>query len=290
MRTLITCPGIGDFLWLAMKLQHTGERFNVRMSEATPQRGGQLKDLLPHIIASHEYRGMIPYRKVNNNNIQNFKNRWSQIDEQEFYLSANSWLEEGKRIEGWLEDLPVSFMLDYHTTDEDKLDADKLLPQMHKYIGIYCSAYSNGRNWGFWDAKGWFTLVKLLHGQRKDLVFVVIGAEYDTDQSQQLIDLMKEAGISYVDTVGEPLPVVIEIMRRLHYAFYFPSGLAMLSETCGGSDSTMFYPQHRLPNMPGTWADPERIKSGAFKECFFCSPEQIYEWVRDEYCIYDKLK
>lgn len=289
MRTLITCPGIGDTIWLMMKLANTSERFRIRMSEALPQRGHQLANILPSVIASHEYRGIIPYKDVNRNNIQTKKNKWKQITEESFYLSANDWLERGNRIEGWLEDLPVSFKLDYHTSEQDRIVAKTLLQNGRIYIGLYTSAYSNSRNWNFWDAKGWMALVKLLHGGNKELVFVVIGAEYDVDQSSQLMDMMKEAGIEYVNTVGQPLTVVIEIMRRLSYAFYFPSGLAMLSETCGGSDATMFYPRHKLPKMPGTWADPERLQSNAFKECFFCEPEQIYNWCRDVYQIYERL-
>lgn len=290
MRTITTCPGIGDFLWLAMKLQSTAERFKIVMSGGMPQRGHQVRALLPDLVGDHEYGPVIPYATVNTNSIQNTKRLWSQINEQGFYLSINSHLEGGKRIEEFLPDLDTSFRLRYYTTAEDKSSAVRLVPAGAPHIGLYTSAYNNSRNWGFWNEKQWFSLVRMLHKANKDFVFVVIGAEWDVDLSTKLIKLMKDNRIPHVNTVGYELGTVLECMRRFVYAFYFPSGLPILSETGGGSDCAMFYPPDKLPKMPGTWCDPRRRENGGFKECFFCTPEQIYDWVINTYQILDKTQ
>jgi ADP-heptose:LPS heptosyltransferase len=285
MRTIITCPGIGDFIWVAQKLVNTKENFKIVMSEATPQRGHQLKELLPGLIAEHQYKGIIRYKDVALSNIQNKKKKWYQISEESFYLSANAHLESGKRIESFLPDLPTTFKLDYFTTTEDQDKAAQLLPAGKKYIGIYTSAYSNARHWNGWEAKEWMELIRKLKG--KGVVFVVIGAEYDVQIPEEIIRAMKEEKIKYVTAVGEPLGVTLEMLKRLSYFIGFPSGLSILNETLG-KDGLMFYAPH-IKKIINTWADPERIKNHSIKECLFCEPDKVYEWLKNVYQIHDRI-
>lgn len=285
MRNITTCPGLGDFIWVAQKLINANEQFKVIMSEGKPQRGHQLAEILPQLIAEHKYGPVITYNFIAKKNIQNFKKKWKEINEQSFYLSANKHVESGRRIEHFLPDLPTTYKLDYHTIETDKDTAIFLLPKGRKYIGIYTSAYSNVRNWGAWDAKEWFELIQQLNG--KDVAFVLVGAPYDTGVTEDLIIAMEEKEIDYVNTIGQPLPVVIEMMKRFSYFLGFPSGLSILNETLG-KDGLMFY----APTIAGiinTWADPERIRSGAIKECLFTDPAAIYKWLKDVYLIHDKL-
>lgn len=285
MRTLITPPGIGDILWVIMKLINTGEKFHIRMSEALPQRGHQLLDLLPDIIASHEYKGIIKYKDVNDRNITNSKKRWAFIGQDEFYISANRHLELGQRIEKWLPDLPTTYVLPYKTSDDDKIEAEILLPEGQKYIGIYTSAYSNARNWQAWTAKEWFEFIKLLKG--KNRTFVIIGAGYDIGVTDDLMKTMDEQKIKYINTIGTKLSVVVEILKRCVYFAGFPSGLSIINETLG-KDGLMFYSK-QIQGIINTWADPVRIKEGNIKECLFTEPGKVYEWLKNEYKINDKI-
>lgn len=284
MRTLITCPGIGDFLWVAQKLQGR-EQFKVVMSDSLPRRGHQLMELLPDLISAHEYRPGLTYKKVNDNNIIRRKGRreWCGITEQEFYLSANEHLEQGRRIEELLPDLPTSFTLNYSTSDEDKRTASALLPS-GPYIGIYTSAYSNARNWNGWGPKEWFEMVELL--QPTGATIVIIGAAYDVGVVEELTKAMDQKKIKYINTTGQPLGVVVEILKRLNYFLGFPSGLSILNETLG-KDGVMFYPPH-LQKMMNTWAHPDRISSGAYKGCLFPEPEELLKWLKKEYKIFDR--
>jgi hypothetical protein len=277
MRTITVPAGIGDFIWLAMKLINTGEKFKIRLPDGSPQRGHQILQLLPQLVESHEYTPRLSYRKLADNNIQNTKKNWDEIGEKEFYLSANSHLESGYRLEEFLPDLLISYRLKYDTKAEDKIYAKTLLPDGPKYIAIYTSAYGTTRNWGFWDENQWLILIMLIWEKRQDVSFVIIGAEWDVDLSSKLMALIKQSGIPFVNTVGRPLSTVIEIMKRLTYGFYFPSGLPILNETLGGAGSVMFYPPFLKP-MINSWAEPERIKNGTIKECLFCKPKQIFDW------------
>jgi ADP-heptose:LPS heptosyltransferase len=285
MRTIKTNPGIGDTCWLFQKLINCGEQFNWQIHDGPPQRGKQIFDLLPQLSASCEYVPNLQYRVVGPRNIQRQIPLWRQIKMQDFYLSANQHLEEGKRIESFLPDLPTSYELPFQTQEwigPVAVDFPKGI-----YIGIYASAYSTVRSWGFWREDGWLSLIKMVKQLIPEAVFVQIGAAWDEELATNLTTLMKRDGIAHISTIGKPLGYVIEMMKILNYGFYFPSGLGILSGLLH-RPSVMFYPP-ALPRLATTWADPVIIEDGSFKECQFCSPEVIFKWCKEEYKLETKI-
>ncbi|MGN6438400.1 MAG: hypothetical protein ACTHMM_17790 [Agriterribacter sp.] len=286
LRTIKVCAGIGDSIWLFQKLINCGERFHFQLPNGKPQRGKQIFDLLPKVAASAEYVPGLSYSILYSNNVQNRIHRWEHIKDQQFYLSCNAWLERGKRIEAFLPDLPTSFLINYDTTVTDKLRAEYLVAEK-KHIGIYGSSYSSQRSWGFWDEHGWHELIKLFHRQNPELVFVIIGASFDEDLAGRLMQLLLQDGIPFINTIGEPLSVVIEILKRLSYFVGFPSGLSILNETLG-MDGFMFYPKN-LIHMMNAWADPARIESGQYKGAQFCTPEKAFDWIKNDFKLFNKL-
>lgn len=286
MRVIKTNAGLGDSAWILQKLFNSGERFNFQIHEGRPQRGKQIFDLLPQVAASCEYVPNLQYSVVGPKNIQRQLKDWKQIRMQEFYLSANEHLEQGRRIEDFLPDLPTAYELPFQTQAWENEVKDRFI--RGPYIGIYASAYSTARNWGFWDEYGWLKLIQLMRGYIPEATFVLIGAEWDAELAGNLRNLLQRHHISYVSTIGQPLGYVIEMMKILDYGFYFPSGLGILSGLLH-RPSTMFYPQKNLPRLPRTWADPKSIEDGTFKECFFCTPEAIFQWVKDTYKLSQKI-
>jgi hypothetical protein len=284
-RDIKTNAGIGDFLWLAMKLSGAKERFNIRMHNGIPQRGRQVVDLLPQYFASCEYVPGLPYSVVGPRNIQRTKKYWRMIVEQDFFLSANEWLEAGNRIETFLPDLPTSYSLPFQTAEwEEVVKTD--FPG-GPYIGIYASAYSTARNWGFWSEGPWADLCGMMLEYIPDAAFVLIGAAWDAPLSENLAILLTHDHIPFISTIGKPLGYVIEMMKRLAYGFYFPSGLGILSGLLS-RPSVMFYPQS-LPRLATTWAHPELIANQTFKECQFCGPADIFRWVKNSYQLKSRL-
>lgn len=285
MRVIKTNPGIGDSLWVIQKLINSGEKFHFQIHNGNPQRGKQIFDLLPQVAESCEYLPNLQYSVVGPKNIQRQIKHWRQIRMNDFYLSANEHLESGARIETFLPDLPTSYDLPFQTQPWE--DEVKQRFTAGPYIGIYASAYSTARNWGFWDEHGWLKLIKLFRGIVPEATFVLIGAQWDAELAGNLRTLLQRNGISYASTIGQPLGYVIEMMKILSYGFYFPSGLGILSGLLR-RPSVMFYPP-ALPKLPCTWADPAIIEDGTFKECQFCTPEKIMDWVKSDYRIKDKL-
>jgi ADP-heptose:LPS heptosyltransferase len=286
LRTITLPAGIGDAIWVLSKLANSGERFHFKIPDGTPQRGKQIFDLLPQVAESCTYTPNLNYSKIDKENAARNKN-WKDIKQQSFTLSANTWLEQGKRLEKWLPDLPISYSLNYNTTNKDRSIAGTLLIQEAHYIGIYGSAYSNARHWGMWGPDEWFTLIRLMYTRNKEMKFVIIGAPYDNDLAELLMAKLYEFRIPYVNTIGQPLSVVIEILKRLDYFIGFPSGLSILNETLG-KDGIMFYPE-KLKPMMNAWAHPDRIASGAYKGCQLCPPEQLFDWIRNDYQLYKRL-
>lgn len=281
MRTIKVCPGIGDNIWLLMKLVNAGERFIFQLSDGKPQRGKQIFDLFPQVAAGAEYVPGLPYKVIKENNIANFLPKFSSINIQDFYLSCNEHLEAGHRIEEFLPDLPTTYKLDYVTTnDQHQIASDFLTPGLKnkkRHIGIFGSSYSTTRAWGFWNEDGWFELISKIHKYDPGYKFVIIGADWDTDMARNLMSKLEGANIPFVNTVGQDLGTVVEILKHIDYFIGFPSGLSILNETLG-KNGVMFYPPH-LSKMINAWADPARIQSGDYKGCLFCSPDKIFDWL-----------
>ncbi len=287
MRTIKTCPGIGDTIWLFMKLINQPEKFHWKIGDGSPQRGKAIFDLFPQLVESFEYIPQCGYNKVKRNATHG---KWHKFTSQEFYLEANSHLELGNRIENFLPDLPTSFKLEYATSYEDEGKALEILGfdsidtnegkiyggAIEPLIGIYTSAYSNARHWGGWEADDWIALIQLIHRYNKGYKFVFIGAVYDIGISQILMEGMPKE--MYINTIGQPLSVVIEILKRLDCFIGFPSGLSIINETLAAKQTIMFFPPH-LSKLINAWPDPERIENASYKGCLFCEPKQIFDWM-----------
>lgn len=288
MRNIKVPAGIGDNIWLMMKLINSGEKFDFTLPDGIPQRGRQIFDIMPQVSASASYARMSYERDINPHNIVRKHKEWKDIIEDVFFLSCNLHLEEGHRIEEFLPDLKTSFTLPYETSAHI-FDAEARLPncETHPYIGIYGSSYSTSRAWGFWQDDKWAELIQKIHKRIPEATFVIIGADFDLDLNEQLLLRLDTLNIPYIKLIGENLGLVVEIMKRLLYFVAFPSGLPIMSTTLR-VPTTMFYPKH-LELMMGAWADPELIERKIYNGIQFCEPDQIIDWIFDRYKLTDKL-
>jgi hypothetical protein len=287
MRTIKTTPGIGDTLWVIQKLINARERFNWQINAAPPQRGKQVFDLLPQ-LGDCQYVHGLGYNLIKARNVTKMARTWGRIRAQSFFLEANSHLEAGRRIEEFLPDLPTSYHLPFQTGQwAEQVRVEGLLFG-RPLIGIYASSYATSRNWGFWQAAEWFELISYLRQEFDHAVFAIIGAEWDGPLATELMNMLLVNRIPFMDTIGKPLGYVIELMKHLSYAFYFPSGLGIISGLLA-RPSLMFYSPSAHPRLMRTWADPELIKSGIFTERFFCTPGDAFEHVRDNYQLKSKI-
>jgi|GEM_PF-3459431 hypothetical protein len=280
-RTINVPPGIGDSIWLLQKLVNAkDEKFNFAIPGGTPRRGKQIFDLLPDIVETSYYDPELKFLRIEANNVWLHKKNFYEIEDHEFNLCANKHLEEGNHISEFFPDLATTYDLKWQTEVYETEVAQMLAPYKVDenlepiFIGIYTSAYNTARAWGFWDAKKWWEFIKLLKAKNPRYVFVVIGAEWDIDTAGQLMKFMKTFGVSYIDTVGQPLGFVIQMMKSLDFGFYFPSGLGILSGLMS-RPSLMWYPKH-LVKMQGTWKNPT---NNTFHESQFMSPKLMLGYI-----------
>ena len=186
MRKIKACAGIGDNLWLLQKLINAKEKFHFHLARDNPKRGKPLFDLLPQVAAKTTYSEQIGLDQgfgsndVIDGSIHLHKPKWSDINDSEFYLSINKYLETGKRIEKFLPDLDITYKLPFKTS-KYKPKVTKLLKRGKKYIGIYTSCYDVLRNWNFWEEYAGFDLMQKIRIHEPDVSFVIIGAHFDLD-------------------------------------------------------------------------------------------------------------
>jgi len=272
--TFKVCPGIGDNIWLFMKLINSGKKFYFHIQDGNPRRSLPIFDMLPQLVNNAEYVEIKGgYKAIKANNIARRNKRFIDISEGSHFLSANEHLENGFRIENFLPDLATSYRLHY-----DLKGAKSGLQPGKKYIGIYGSSYSTSRAWGFWQADKWAELCKLIYAYNPEYRFVIIGADFDIDMNTELSGILSAANIPHINKTGRSLQETAAILQDLHYFFAFPSGLPILAHTLG-KPLTMFYPPH-LSKMINAWAKPEDIASGFYNACLFCEPGPIFEWVK----------
>jgi len=281
-RTITTCPGIGDTIWLLMKLINQKEKFHWKVGDGSPQRSKPLFDLFPQLTESFEYIPNSGYKQIKRDASRGL---WKQMPDK-FSLEANSHLEAGFRIEDFLPDLETSFILPYQT-DNYFRQADNFIKKptyisQGKYIGIYTTSYSNSRYMSGWLLDEWSRFIQLLRVHNPEYKFVFIGAEYDLGLSDELMKLFPKE--IYINAMNQSLGVTIEILKRLEMFVGFQSGLSIINETIGAKQTVMLY-SPKLAAMIETWPDKKRIESGAYKGATFgtakhpLKPEQLFDWL-----------
>lgn len=290
-KRITTCAGIGDWIWILQKLVNQPDPHHWILPGGQPRRAHQLAPLLPSVISSVSWNDALGYRAIKT---YGYKGLWKHTPD-EFYLQANTWLEAGKRIEDWLPDLKTSYRIEWETSEEDAEAARWLLRctwvdfgnieqeyyNDRKFIAIYTSAYQKDARWKGWEAKEWLEFIKLFP---KGYKFVIIGASWDIGIPEQLMPMLTLNSIPYVNTVGQPLGIVIEVLKRCEAFIGFPSGLSILNETLGAGKTLMFFPPH-LQAMHNTFAEPSRIEDGSFKACQWCAPEKMYNWIKENWKV-----
>jgi len=266
---------------LIMKLEATGERFHWRIAADQPQRGHQIFEVLPQLAESVAYDRTFTGATVLRHNLQATPgmNSWAALKaHQEIFLTINNWFDPGKgvksvtpagHINDFLPDLPTNFFPQYQT-QKYAAEAEALLPKTSKYLMCYGSSYSSARYWHAWQDDQWFVFINKMRGRNPKIVPVLTGASWDTNMLDKLKARLTGAYIPFAEIIGKPLGLVIEVMKRVNYGVYFPSGLSIIAGTLG-VPCTMWYPPH-LESMAGKWSSPQ-VKN-IFSETKMITPEE----------------
>ena len=270
MLTFYVPPGIGDFSAMYSKLCNTGREILIKSSADGPRRLSPFLDILPKVAnggyAAHTANTSIGQTLSPGTDIR-------MLDDGEYFLSINQWLEDGNRVEDWIPG-ETSFHYPFQIPEKDGLQAIQLLLPFAEApkIGVYTSAYGNARHWGFWDWERWRDFLKEVATHvPKETHFIFIGAEYDLAISEIVYDWMETEGYHAKSFIGlQKIGGTIELIRHLDYLFSFPSGLGFLADVVN-TPNMMWFPKGFDP-MRYTFIDPVNIDSGQTRHHVFTSP------------------
>lgn len=292
MRTIITAPGIGDFLWLLMRLINLEQPekfdwvFSTREDDIAPNkaevqtRAFQIQPLLPQLINSVSHKSISWNRQIKGNSPK----RFSDAKNSTFYLEANSHLENGFRIEQFLPDITnTSFILPFQTSEKNKREAKEILSTFkngeHKICGIYTSSHAPRD--GSWNQDQWAQIINLIKQFNPNYKFVFIGAGYDEKWTMEVANKFDQS--DYTTCIDQDLGTAIEVQKGLDIMIGFQSGMTILNELIGAPQTVMLYWRNKAHrNIIESWAEPRRMNiTKQYKGCEFDAPSVIYKWLID---------
>jgi len=259
--------GIGDIAWVMQKLQNAlgpNGTCELLISGEGPKRGKEFAELYP-CVTDVKY-SQVGYQAIHK---QRHHDSWTlefQFDnDKEIYLSANSHLELGNRIEQYLPHYPTRYGLDNLNLGEYK---GPIMNMDHYCIGIYPSSYKTNSNWNCGTPQLWLERMKAMEDhfigdKSMTIVFYLIGAKFDRRFASEIGRLAKETGLNIVNTVGMlHIKDTIQMIKQLDRLIAFPSGIGIIGSMVK-TPTLMIMPEH-LKSMEYKWVHPKLIVDNQF--------------------------
>jgi len=277
-------PGIGDFLWLWMKLVHLAEEVEIRVQmpwDDPYQRSAPLFDLLQPRIPFDGYSREFSTEQAVHGTFDVTRPSAELLQEAGagVFYAPNHHLEGGGRVEEMLPDLPTAWRPPVAGSAKQEAVAVQMLQGKPLPIAVYTASHGAARHWGFWGPGRWLRFLEgaaeRLELRAEDLTFVLIGAKFDREFLFDVARGLRDRGFGVVNQVGHELGIAVELIRRCAYLVGFPSGIPILSGLLG-VPTLMFFPPH-LERMRFTFVHPEDEASGRTCHVPFLSPEEALD-------------
>ncbi len=261
--------GIGDIAWVMMKLQQalgSNGTCDLLVSGEGPKRGLEFAELYP-CVKSVKYSD-VGYQEIHKKSRAKDSGSLELDFEngQPIYLSANSHLELGNRIESYLPHYPVKY--DLHNLDHLGYQGPPMHDDVFK-IGIYPSSYKTNKEWNCGTPEIWCDRIEALHShfvQRVggDVQFFLIGAVFDRRFATEIERIMSKRKLKYMtNTVGLlHISTTIQMIDCLDVLVSFPSGIGIIGSMVD-TPTVMMMPTHLRP-MEYKWVDPKAVSQGRF--------------------------
>ncbi len=283
--------GIGDISWVYSKIRHLpallGRKVILSVSgKDKPNRGGDFIQLLPDVhwggyLDDRESWQVIsqcwPADWVDHWGVGCFCHDFVQN------VSPNIHLEMGGKLQNWMPKLPT----DYHygiDTGKHKEEADAMLKDVKSpMICVYVSNRGKDQQkmggWFLWSTEEWvdFLWAVMNTEKCKKASLIFLGADYDSDKTWEVANgLFKKTAIMPTVVLGKPLGLALEIMRRCHYGFWYPSGLGILGNVLR-VPGVMLLPWI-LKGLENAYADPHDIAWSQYRAWADPSPAEVLDW------------
>lgn len=279
---LIVYPGIGDISWLISKLSTTGKEFDLVIAEDNKMhRALPLVDMVP-CIHSARYGGRDIYKLLYGAGNHTFAD-YMQADSEgkQLCMSANKWLEDGNRLEGYLDDLDTDYHYQINIDVEDNYWASNLLYTHTPTLAIYTSSIGGISSWSAWSALEWTDFLSHVRNSYPNTLFVLLGAKWDQDMRRDLCRLFDDERFDYIDLLGKTtLGRALAIIKHVSYFVGYASGLTILSDVLD-KPTTMLYPKH-LTKLANAWPDPANLASGKHTGILWQRPIDVFNKIKPQ--------
>lgn len=190
-------------------------------------------------------------------------------------LEPNKWLENGKRLEEWLPDLPCEFHYPLPVGDADRERAAKIISKaMAEHpmkdgpiVGISCASYRGAEAWKTWQIEDWKDMLRRVMsiGWRP----LLLGGNWDDLTYAVACDL------ELPDIVGKTnVPQMVAVMEALDSYLGYSSGMNVI-RTVLDKPAMALWPDFQN-ELRDSWAPSEMLESHRYVSHLWRDPKQVW--------------
>jgi hypothetical protein len=273
---LVVPAGIGDVSWILSKIVNVKDDFdfNIQVCDGWPHRTVPFLKMFPWIRE-------VAYSADSYPDIVDFQSRhklttWERVANCGFgriLLAPNPHLEQGRRLEDWLPDLPTDFHYVIPTGFESEVKADKILKDVDtKYVyGISAASYRGSEAWKTWGHEEWSRFLTRWLSIKPSVKFIFMGGFWD-DLTHSIYE---EFEVNSIDAVGKTdFGAAVEIHKRIKGYVGFSSGLGII-RTVLGLKTFMLWPDHQI-ELSTSWAPPEMLEDQTYMASLWRDPDEVF--------------
>lgn len=285
MRNFHVPSGIGDFSWAYSKLKHVGMA-DWTIADGWPHRTVPYVQLLENVNSAQ-------YGPFDYNTIVRLEQQfgwdtatrptWEKINQfpgTSVYIQPNLHLEQGRRLEDWLPDLPCDFHYPINIPEIERERMAAMLSGMRRPIfGISCASYRGSEAWKTWGHDEWVMFLRMLEAEIGGTI-LLLGGFWD--------DLTSTVATTcgYKDIVGKTsVPMMVAAMEMLDGYIGFSSGMGII-RTVVKKPVFMMWPDHQV-ELSTSWAPPEMLEERSYVASLWREPRLVFsrtkDWLRRNY-------
>lgn len=277
--TFVTPGGIGDSMWALLKARNVADGRPIDLIVSGNPHSEIDRRSLPFLKRFPFIRSArvldVPHLEEGDPNDAQGRYRYLPDGPRGsfHYLMPNRALEQGKRIEDWLPEVPI----DWNVIDEFDWSGTERGLEEAKSMGNFAAFYlgpesghtdeGHNRDW-LWEPKHWIALGRAL--KERGLNICVVGAPYDRSFWDKYVRQgVKEDGQEWSDKIGLfEIGETFALLRQAKCFISYQCGLGILNHYFGGRTAMWWRPD-------GNSCSPHR------KVCF--DERMASSWTRPDY-------
>ena len=279
-------PGIGDLMWLLQMLYPNTDRdFNIFSWERSTVSSPMLLDM--ERIKSVQnfkdpFKSYSEYKNFCNEKYKIYKEMTAEEinDIDDIYLEANTFMENGNRLETYFPKLKTQFQMPWKEDKKQIKEVTKLVGESNTIL-LYTSSVKNNmvkQLMGSWNFDSWIQLISLIFKTFPNIKIAWVGSNYDTDAMDIIKETFPNELISYY--VDKPATFLLPLMKQSKCFLSYQSGLSCISMS-EYIPTYMFY-FTTLRTLPKSICPPDSVNNPSmYNPVFFdeVKIDDVLKWI-----------